>query len=138
MRSITVYAYDPITKEYQGTAEATEDPKHPGRYLVPAFATETEPPAPGENQKVVWGGHAWQLEDIPQPEPEPEPTEEELRQQEIATLESMASERYYAFIKLLATDALQEEIDGLKWELQVILNELEVSYSATASHPDFS
>lgn len=135
---ITVYTYDPITKEYRGTTKALEDPKHPGRYLIPAFATEMEPPQPGENQKVVWDGQAWQLEDIPQPEPEPEPTEEELQQQEIAILESMAKERYYALVKLLATDALQEEIDGLKWEVQVILNELEVLYNATASNPDFT
>jgi hypothetical protein len=90
------------------------------------------------NLKVVWDGEAWQLEDIPQPEPEPEPTEEELQQQEIAILESMANDRYYALVKLLATDALQEEIDGLKWEVQVILNKLEVLYNATASNPDFT
>ena len=135
---ITVYAYDPITKEYRGTTKAPEDPKHHGRYLIPAFATELEPPAPAENQKVVWDGQAWQLENIPEPEPEPEPTEAEIQQQEIAILESMANERYYALVKLLASDALQEEIDDLKWEVQVILNELEVLYNATASNPEFS
>ena len=130
MRSITVYAYDPITKEYQGTAKATEDPKHPGRYLVPAFTTEIEPPEPGENQKVVWDGQAWRLEDIPQPEPEPEPTEEELRQQEIGRLEGLLSERYSAHSKLLATNAPQTEIDECRAEIQAVLAELEVLYNA--------
>lgn len=136
MQYITVYAYDPITKEYRRTAKAYKDPKNPSRYLIPAFATETEPPAPGENQKAVWDGQAWKLVDIPQPEPEPEPTEAEIQQQEIAILESMANDRYYALVKLLATDASQEEIDALKREVEVILNELEVLYNATASNPD--
>ena len=130
MRSITVYAYDPTAKEYRGTAEATEDPKHPGRYLVPAFATEIEPPEPGENQKVVWDGQAWQLEDIPQPEPKPEPNEEGLRQQEIWQLEGCLSERYAAHSKLLATNAPQAEIDECKEEIQTIIEALEVLYNA--------
>jgi len=127
---ITVYAYDPITKEYRGTTKAPEDPKHHGRYLIPAFATELEPPAPAENQKVVWDGQAWQLENIPEPEPEPEPTEAEIQQQEIAILESMANDRYYALIKLFATGAPQTEIDECQAEIQTILGELEVLYNA--------
>lgn len=130
MRSITVYAYDPSTKEYRGTAQAAEDPKHPGRYLIPAFATEMEPPQPGENQKVVWGGEAWQLVDILQPEPKPEPTEEELRQREIWRLEGLLNERYSAHSKLLATGADQTEIAECKAEIQAILAELEVLYNA--------
>lgn len=121
----TVYAYNPITNEYIGTTKAPEDPKHPGRYLIPAFATEMEPPQPGENQKVVWGGEAWQLVDIPQPEPKPEPTEEELRQREIWRLKGLLNERYSAHSKLLATNAPQEEIDECEAEIQTILAELE-------------
>ena len=130
MRSITVYAYDPTAKEYRGTAEATEDPKHPGRYLVPAFTTEIEPPEPGENQRVVWDGQAWQLVDIPQPEPDPEPTEEELRQRDIWQLEGCLAERYAAHSKLLATNAPQAEIDECKEEIQTIIEALEVLYNA--------
>lgn len=127
---ITVYTYDPITKEYRGATQTPEDPKHPGRYLMPAFATEIEPPTPGENQKVVWDGETWQLADIPQPEPEPEPTEEELRQQEIWRLEGLLNERYRAHSKLLATGADQTEIAECKAEIQAILAELEVLYNA--------
>lgn len=127
---ITVYTYDPITKEYRGATQAPEDPKHPGRHLIPAFATEIEPPTPGENQKVVWGGEAWQLVDILQPEPKPEPTEEELRQQEIWRLKGLLNERYSAHSKLLATNAPQGEIDECQAEIQTILDELEGLYRA--------
>jgi hypothetical protein len=126
MNTIKTWCFDLITGEYTGTYNAPKDPKSLGRYQIPAFATEIEPPAPAENQKVVWDGQAWQLVDIPLPEPAPEPTEEDLLQQEISILEGMAHERYDAFVKLMATDAPQEEIDVLKWELQVIIQELEV------------
>ena len=133
MRSITVYAYDPTAKEYRGTAKAYEDPKHPGRYLIPAFATEIEPPEPGENQRVVWDGQAWQLENIPGPELDPKPTEEELRQQEVWQLEGCLSERYSAHSKLLATGAPQTEIDECRAEIQMILDALEVLYNAESA-----
>lgn len=129
---ITVYTYDPITKEYRGATQAPEDPKHPGRYLIPAFATEMEPPEPAENQKVIWDDTTWKLEDIPEPEPEPEPepTEEELRQREIWRLEGLLNERYSVHSKLLATGADQTEIAECKAEIQAILAELEVLYNA--------
>ena len=133
MRSITVYAYDPTAKEYRGTAEATEDPKHPGRYLIPAFATTLEPPAPGENQKVVWYGQDWQLDDIPQPEPEPEPTEEALRQGEMWHLEALLSERQNAYMKLFTTGANETELAECKSEIRVILDALEVLYNAESA-----
>ena len=126
MKTIKTWCFDLITGEYTGTYNAPKDPKSPGRYQIPAFATTVEPPEPAENQKVIWDGQAWQLVDIPLPEPAPEPTEEDLRQQEISILEGMAHERYDAFVKLMVTDAPQEEIDVLKWELQVIIQELEV------------
>lgn len=130
MKTIVTYCFDMFTKEYTGIYNAPEDPKHPGRYLIPAFATTIEPPTPGENQKVVWGGKAWQLEDIPQPEPEPEPTEEELRQQEIWRLEGLLNKRYSAHSKLLATGAPQTEIDECRAEIQTIIEALEVLYNA--------
>lgn len=130
---ITVYTYDPITKEYRDATQAPEDPKHPGRYLIPAFATEMEPPQPGENQKVVWGGEAWQLVDILQPEPKPEPTEEELRQREIWRLEDMLSERQSAYVKLLTTGATQQELAECQEEIQAIIAELEAKYNESES-----
>lgn len=132
MNTIKTWCFDLITGEYTGIYNAPKDPKNPGRYQIPAFATTVEPPTPGENQKVIWNGTAWQVEDIPQPEPEPEPepTEEELRQQEIWQLEGLLNERYSAHSKLLATGADQTEIAECKAEIQAILAELEVLYNA--------
>jgi hypothetical protein len=114
----TVYAYDPITNEYIGTDEAPRNPKNPATYLIPAFATENEPPAPGENQKVVWDGQAWQLENIPEPEPEPEPIIEDPR----AILQSEISNLQMSYLRLLTTDATEAELTECKEE---ILNKLE-------------
>lgn len=130
---ITVYSYDPITKEYRGATQALEDPKHPGRYLIPAFATEMEPPQPGENQKVVWRGEAWQLVDVLQPEPKPEPTEKELRQREIWQLEGMLNERQSAYVKLFTTGATQQELAECQEEIQAIIAELEAKYNESES-----
>ena len=130
---ITVYTYDPITKEYRGATQAPEDPKHPGRYLIPAFATEIEPPEPAENQKVIWDDTTWKLEDIPEPQPKPEPTEEELRQREIWRLEGMLSERQSAYVKLLTTSATQQELAECQEEIQVIIAELEAKYNESES-----
>lgn len=47
-----------------------------GEWLIPGGCVDAEPPEPGENQKAVWNGTTWILEDIPQPEPEPEPEPE--------------------------------------------------------------
>lgn len=121
MNTIVTYCFDMFTKEYTGIYNAPEDPKHPGRYLIPAFATEIEPPEAWENQKVVWGGQAWQLVDIPEPEPEPEPTPEEIKQQQITQINSMLYERYSSFNKLLATSASQEEVDTCKQEIQILI-----------------
>ena len=129
MNTIKTWCFDLITGEYTGTYDAPKDPKNPGRYQIPAFATTVEPPTPGENQKVIWNGTAWQVEDIPQPEPEPEPTEEELSQQEIRRLEGLLNDRYAAHSKLLATSAPQTEIDECRAEIQSILTELGVLYN---------
>lgn len=129
MKTIKTWCFDLITGEYTGIYNAPKDSKSPGRYQIPAFATTVEPPEPAKNQKVIWDGTTWQLEDIPEPEPEPEPTEEELRQQEIGQLEGLLQERYSAYSKLLATGAPQTEIDECRAEIQSILTELGVLYN---------
>lgn len=128
----TVYAYNPITNEYIGTDEAPRNPKNQATYLIPAFTTEEEPPEANENQRIVWGGEGWLIEEIPQPEPEPEPTPEELRQQEIRRIEGLLNDRYAAHSKLLATGATQQELDECQAEIQIILAELEVKYNESA------
>ena len=75
-----VYSYDPNTGKYQGTARAWESPLEPGVYLIPAHATEVEPPEVDENHQAIWNGESWDIKEIPvEPEPEKhEPTKEEL------------------------------------------------------------
>lgn len=61
---------------YLGEVEADEDPLEPGRYLIPAHAVETAPPArPWPDSKVPrWVGHRWMLQSPPV-NTEPSPVE---------------------------------------------------------------
>ena len=133
MKTIKTWCFDLLTGEYTGIYNAPKDSKSHGRYQIPAFATTIEPPEPAENQKVIWDGATWQLEDIPEPEPEPEPTDEDLRQQEIRRLEGMLSERQSAYVKLLTTGATQQELAECQEEIQAIIAELEAKYNESES-----
>lgn len=66
-----IFHFDPTTGEYLGTSAADESPLEPGIYLIPAYATEDEPPAVAAGQRAVFDG-AWRVEAIPLPEPLPE------------------------------------------------------------------
>lgn len=61
-----IHDYDRNTGEYLQTREAREDPEETKlagepRYLIPAHATTTAPPTPGEYQAPVFRDGAWQL-----------------------------------------------------------------------------
>ena len=59
-----IYHYHPETKKYVGVSEADRDPLVRGRFLIPAHATELEPPPETQKNKVaVFVGDAWQLVD---------------------------------------------------------------------------
>lgn len=75
-----VYSYHPETGVYLGIAKAWESPLEPGKYLIPACATEEMPPETDDTQQAIWTGSAWEARETPKPEPEePElPTKEEL------------------------------------------------------------
>jgi len=47
------YNYNPTTKEYTFQSTALEDPRHPGRYLLPGSATFIAPPRITEEHKVA-------------------------------------------------------------------------------------
>lgn len=73
MNTKTVFQCDP-DGWYLGEVEADEDPLEPGRYLIPAHAVETAPPArPWPDGKVPrWDGSDWIM--LPPPvDPEPPP-----------------------------------------------------------------
>ena len=70
-----VYNYSAITAEYTGTSSADEDPLDKGNWLIPAFATTTEPPIQKEGFARYFVNGAWEYRElvITTPEPEPEP-----------------------------------------------------------------
>ncbi|BBH15320.1 tail fiber assembly protein [Chromobacterium haemolyticum] len=58
----TVYAYHPETGEYLGTTTADLSPLDVEEtWLIPANATEQEPPQAGERQVAVYRDGGWQL-----------------------------------------------------------------------------
>jgi hypothetical protein len=68
---MNIYNYHPVTGGFLGASEADESPLEPGVFLVPAYATEKEPPAAPEGKQAVWSGEEWTLQDIPVPPPPP-------------------------------------------------------------------
>lgn len=111
-----IYRFDKRTGEYAGQHEAREDPREPGRYLIPGGATEQEPPAFDAGQVAVFDGTGWQVEEdhrgevwydvrrkveikeigpvpdglLAEPEPLPEPTRDEKIARELAPTEDPA------------------------------------------------
>lgn len=56
----TVYSYHPVTKVYTEPTEAEESPLDPpGTWLIPAHATELEPPKPRKGHEIYWTGAEW-------------------------------------------------------------------------------
>ena len=77
-----IYHYDAFSKIFVGEGTADESPLEPGVWLIPANATEAEPPAVGAKEMAVWSNDAWVVQPVPEPEPEPEkpvpPTPQEV------------------------------------------------------------
>jgi len=59
-----IYNYDPITKYYLNVSTATESPLEPGVFLIPAYATEIEPPTPIDGKIPIWVDNHWELQDF--------------------------------------------------------------------------
>lgn len=92
------YSYD-NNNHYIGTVERQLDPLETAKagepvYLLPANATEIQPPELAENQRAVWDGTVWTVEEIP-PEPEPMPPapSEPSAEERIAALENALCEQ---------------------------------------------
>lgn len=56
-----IYHYDSETGEYLGSSDARPDPLETGRFLIPACATDVEPPKNGANETAVFAGDAWSV-----------------------------------------------------------------------------
>jgi hypothetical protein len=71
-----IFHFHSATGVYLGEGTADESPLEPGVWLIPANATATTPPQPGDGEQVLMVEGNWQVVAIPQPEPEPEPEPE--------------------------------------------------------------
>jgi hypothetical protein len=73
-----VFHYHPDTGALLGPGLADASPMEPGTFLVPAYATELEPPDVGPGQVAVFRDGAWSVEPEPAPEPPLAPTVADL------------------------------------------------------------
>jgi hypothetical protein len=65
-----IFHYHPDTFEFVGIGTADPDPLDPDNWLIPAYATETVPPAALAGKVVTFINGAWALVDVPTvPEP---------------------------------------------------------------------
>ena len=93
MKKVYLYDYDGY---FAGEGFPQIDPlesQKAGReiLIMPANATEIEPPEDKEGFRIKWDGSSWEYEEIqtePEPEPEPEPTAEDLKNIRIAELQN--------------------------------------------------
>lgn len=67
----TIYNYHPETAEFIGASQADQSPLEPDVWLIPAHATEIEPPATQSGQRAVFSvdAQAWLVVDQPEPDP---------------------------------------------------------------------
>lgn len=70
-----IHNYHPDTAQYLGSSLADESPLEPGVYLIPAYATEIEPPEhrQGFYRRFVDGAWGYSPVEDPAAEPTPEP-----------------------------------------------------------------
>ena len=63
-----IYHYDSSTGAFTGTSETDPNPRRAGSFLIPAFATEVEPPQVSSEQVACWNGAQWEIKDVPKQE----------------------------------------------------------------------
>jgi hypothetical protein len=121
-----IFHYDE-TGLYVGEGIAKPSPLEPGRYLVPARATDLQPPAVGEGERARFDGSAWQIEQIPEPEPEsvPDLTPEEQIEANNAPilaqiLELEARQARAVREALLGQAGAIERLEGIEAEIVVL------------------
>lgn len=68
-----IYYYNFATKLFTGEGNAQPDQMQSGKFIIPAFATEVQPPFFDEGKQAYWNGSAWEIQNVPPPEPEPQP-----------------------------------------------------------------
>ena len=81
----TVYAYAEGGK-YIGERTLDDTDRSPisGAWQIPAYMTETQPPAAKEGYDIFWRDGKWEQVEQPKPAPEPEPpTETEPQEMDV-------------------------------------------------------
>jgi len=58
-----IYHYHPEYNYYVGFSNADPSPLEPGIFLIPAYATELEPPEYSESKVPVFNGTSWDIVD---------------------------------------------------------------------------
>jgi hypothetical protein len=92
-----IYNYDGLTGEYLGPGEADESPLEPDIFLDPANSTRIAPPAPAEDNIIVWKSGAWGYARISDPDAPPsetpvtEPTDAEINAERDRRIEAGAT-----------------------------------------------
>lgn len=80
-----VYIYADNNNEYTGSLILDDSDKSPsGKWNIPGFCTEIEPPVEKVGFLRVWNGTAWEYKEIPKEPVEPEPTLEELKENKLS------------------------------------------------------
>jgi hypothetical protein len=109
---MNIYHYHPNTQQLIAAGVADSSPLEPGKWLVPAHATELEPPASVENKTIHFMDGAWVFQDIPVPVPElppSPPTPEQIKKEFVnliqSKLDNFAKERGYEGILSACTYA---------------------------------
>lgn len=88
--NLLVYSFNPHTGEYVGEDEAHPSPLEPGKFLIPANATEISPPAKKDKFFRKFDGTNWVYEAIAEPVVKESTTDElavEARRQRTMLLE---------------------------------------------------
>jgi hypothetical protein len=68
-----IFHYHPEAGVFLGEGVADPSPLEPNAWLIPAYATTSEPPLPGKGKQAVWTGNTWKVMPIPVPKVEPMP-----------------------------------------------------------------
>lgn len=56
-----IYHYHPLTSEFLGAGEADASPLEPDTFIIPAHATDIEPPVVSVNEAAVFTAGAWKV-----------------------------------------------------------------------------
>lgn len=62
-KTVDIYLYDPITKEYLEEGKSDKNPLDPETPIIPSCATEVKPPEVQQGYATVWVGNKWEYKE---------------------------------------------------------------------------